>query len=365
MCPILKLKLYALMINVAIWQAAGFGARSFGSSSPSSSSEVTSSEQSLLAFIYRCMGATSNAALGCPCAGNGKRCKNFLSICQNFKCICDPSISNTVNGQCVAIASLTNTDTTPTTITTSTTSVTSTTTTAAFAAGCSNKSDTALSTSAATKCTASTVTEIAYVPLTTPVPAGTTILEILNVHNNYRRSVAAQGMNKLDWSDCAASNAQHWADTCPSDHDRLSDRHIPEFPYCGQNIFWNSGSPATWTAAIKEWYNEVNIFSYCADNTGKDVGHYTQVMWADTTLIGCGMKSGCSTINGLNLPAPVNVFVCNYCTGGNVHTDGVANSEWCPYKTATTPGAATSNQCGASCMKGSACDQGDCLCATT
>ncbi|XP_055350808.1 uncharacterized protein LOC129597346 [Paramacrobiotus metropolitanus] len=318
------------MFGVVFRQAAGFGARPFGNSrSLSSSSGVTSSEQSLLSFISRCMGATSNAALGCPCAGNGKRCKNPLSLCHNFKCICDPSISTTVNGQCVAIIKLTTTDTTTATTTTTTattTTTTSTTTTStpacsAFAtpaaSGCTNQCDTTLSTDAKTKCTATSANDIAYFPLTTPNPAGDTIQEILNVHNNYRRSVAAQGMNKLDWSNCAASNTQYWANTCPSDHDRSSTRQIPGFAYCGQNVYWNSGAPQTWSAAIKAWFDEVRDFALCADNSGKSVGHYTQIMWADTTLIGCGMKSGCPAINinGINLPAPVNVYVCNYCAG--------------------------------------------------
>ncbi|XP_055338449.1 peptidase inhibitor 15-A-like [Paramacrobiotus metropolitanus] len=373
-----------IIISAAIWQSDGFGARPFGSSSSSSNGVVNtaSAEQSLLAFIYSCMGATSNAALGCPCAGNGRRCKDSLSICQNFKCICDSSISTTVGGQCVAIASLTNSETTTSTTTTTTsttttpatttpTTTTTTTTTTTAPAGCPANSDSALPMGFSNTCTGATCTSQTTTPPTPcatgniayPVKASplsnTDILNILNAHNNYRRTVVAKNMQKLAWESCAASNAQTWAASCPTGHDFVTNgvsqanaRKVPDYSGgCGQNIAWGYNS---WTDAVKGWYDEVKDFTYCsANNVFSKVGHYTQLMWADTAKVGCGYYE-CPTditVNGLTLKAPVKTYVCNYCPPGN---GGNLN---CPWQSADS-----STKCSA-CPTGKKCATGDCLCA--
>ena len=86
----------------------------------------------------------------------------------------------------------------------------------------------------------------------------------------------------------------------------------------GQNLYiykQTLKAPANdWTAAVTDWYDEVALFR------NKDVqpfafstatGHYTQVVWADTEELGCGMVyyKGATYYETL--------IVCNYAKGGN------------------------------------------------
>lgn len=38
-----------------------------------------------------------------------------------------------------------------------------------------------------------------------------------------------------------------------------------------------SGTPANWTKAVENWFNEVSAYSYPNGTPGKVTGHYTQV----------------------------------------------------------------------------------------
>ncbi|XP_055346968.1 cysteine-rich secretory protein 2-like [Paramacrobiotus metropolitanus] len=153
------------------------------------------------------------------------------------------------------------------------------------------------------------------------------ITEIVNLHNKYRSSVKSRDMRKLKWNTDAAKSAQRWADTCPDGHNKDTDRQTPGFGKCGQNIAWRQGTAAfSWTNAINQWYNEVKYFRYCRQPTGP-VGHYTQLMWANTSVVGCGVRSGCN-----NLGTNTIVYVCNYCNGGNIMLNNDPNSPYCPWK---------------------------------
>ncbi|XP_055350989.1 cysteine-rich venom protein latisemin-like [Paramacrobiotus metropolitanus] len=161
---------------------------------------------------------------------------------------------------------------------------------------------------------------------TSSYDAGVDANAILNLHNYLRKTVSARNMRTLRWSNDAARVAQRWADTCPSGHDRNSARGIPGFSSCGQNISWRPRGDTSWKKAIMQWYDEVKDFRYCRRPTGV-VGHYTQLMWADTSVVGCAIKTGCNTLG----PNTV-VFVCNYCDAGNIMMSGNPNSQYCPWR---------------------------------
>lgn len=63
-------------------------------------------------------------------------------------------------------------------------------------------------------------------PYANPAATSADKTEILTVHNNYRRTVTATNMPALTWDDCAASNAQAWANSCPNNHD-TNNRQVP------------------------------------------------------------------------------------------------------------------------------------------
>jgi uncharacterized protein YkwD len=127
------------------------------------------------------------------------------------------------------------------------------------------------------------------------------IQQWLDAHNQYR---ALHGVPPVTWSADLATSAQNWADTCPATHSGWG---------YGENILW-----ATYTLTPQEvvtfWYNEESDYDYSNpgyyENPG--TGHFTQVVWKNTTEIGCGFRSGCT-----DSIYPY-VWVCQYNPPGNV-----------------------------------------------
>ncbi|XP_078503496.1 cysteine-rich venom protein TEL1-like [Lissotriton helveticus] len=132
--------------------------------------------------------------------------------------------------------------------------------------------------------------------------------EIVNKHNELRRHVkpTATNMLKMVWNKEAAANAVNWTLKCVFEHSATSERAI-NTSGCGENIF-SSNHPTNWSTAIMAWYKEVDKFTY-GTLTGPwyAVGHYTQIVWANTYQIGCAAGS-CK--EGYYL-------VCQYCPAGN------------------------------------------------
>jgi uncharacterized protein YkwD len=141
-------------------------------------------------------------------------------------------------------------------------------------------------------------------------PAG--LRGITALHNRVRAGV---GVGPLRWSARLANTAQAWADTCT---DRTAPRglldHNPGrsegYPHwLGENVFGSSGV-ATPERAVAWWAAEAEHYDY-ATNTCRGVcGHYTQMVWAKTTDVGCGIAT-----------CPAHTFksaiVCDYAPGGN------------------------------------------------
>ncbi|XP_055349035.1 uncharacterized protein LOC129595924 [Paramacrobiotus metropolitanus] len=151
--------------------------------------------------------------------------------------------------------------------------------------------------------------------------------EIVDIHNKYRRTAGAANMKMLKWSESAAGQAQAWANTCPttlSPHSDEASRVIPGFESCGQNVAWRQGSAFSWPDALEQWWAEKEHFRYCKPPTGR-VRHYTQLMWADTAVVGCAVRTDCNTLGPNTI-----VYVCNYCNAGNIITDE-PNSQYCPW----------------------------------
>ncbi|XP_037376800.1 cysteine-rich secretory protein 3-like [Talpa occidentalis] len=138
--------------------------------------------------------------------------------------------------------------------------------------------------------------------------------EIVDQHNEKRRTVSppASNMLKMDWSSEAAMNAQNWANKCTLSHSVIMDREIST-SHCGENLFMAS-YPAPWSQAIQSWYDEHHDFIYGQGPKSPDevVGHYTQVVWFSSYLVGCGMAY-CPNQKSLKY-----FYVCQYCPSGNL-----------------------------------------------
>jgi pathogenesis-related protein 1 len=73
------------------------------------------------------------------------------------------------------------------------------------------------------------------------------------------------------------------------------------------------------TAAVDAWYDEVSNYNYNTGTSinGNEIGHFTQVVWKDTTAIGCG-STYCSNLGGT-------FYVCDYYPPGNYAGEYTAN----------------------------------------
>jgi uncharacterized protein YkwD len=159
----------------------------------------------------------------------------------------------------------------------------------------------------------------------------TEIDQTLYWHNLYRANVNAANMKTLTWDSKLATVAYNYAQKCKSaggglvDHnpDRTKDYGVNGV-YVGENIYASSGKATTPQAAATSWNNENSSYTFTTNTcaSGAVCGHYTQLVWADTSLIGCA-KSTCSS---LKYP---NTLICNYASGGNI------NGKW-PYVKANT-----------------------------
>eukprot|EP00798_Chlamydomonas_sp_ICE-L_P029532 gene29532-5878_t len=117
-----------------------------------------------------------------------------------------------------------------------------------------------------------------------PDPAPTGGSDALSRHNLYHSRHHAPSMQ---WSSSAESSAQAWANTMARECNMYHGGH----PGMGQNLATNT-HPWTWTGVIDAWYNEVSNYRFTStpytDSQGTGVtGHFTQVVWKASTLLGC------------------------------------------------------------------------------
>lgn len=134
--------------------------------------------------------------------------------------------------------------------------------------------------------------------------------ELLTAHNDVRANATptpSPALPKMRWSDSAATLAQDWAARCVFEHRDPND--------LGENlaVFSQAGVPPT--DVVDLWAAEAADYDYgkndCA--AGAQCGHYTQIVWRDSTGVGCGVAD-CDDVAGFG---PGSLWVCNYDPPGN------------------------------------------------
>lgn len=118
---------------------------------------------------------------------------------------------------------------------------------------------------------------------------------VLDVTNLYRRQHNA---SELSWNESLAEYAKDWSDGCEFEHSGGDP---------GENLA--AGYPNV-TASVEAWGNEreeydfsegefayvINFHTCClpflslryeADNCSSETGHFTQLVWRNTTTVGC------------------------------------------------------------------------------
>ncbi|KAJ0178778.1 hypothetical protein K1T71_005553 [Dendrolimus kikuchii] len=153
---------------------------------------------------------------------------------------------------------------------------------------------------------------------------------IVDAHNRLRQSVAlgqvasqppAANMMEMVWDNELAATAQHWSDECIPAHDRAAQRDVGRFPV-GQNVAatWTTRPPSApadsqpdFQKQINAWFDEVRIYGFKPITGGHGTGHYSQLVWSETSHVGCGYTFYYDPVRGYT-----KLYVCNYGPGGNV-----------------------------------------------
>lgn len=131
--------------------------------------------------------------------------------------------------------------------------------------------------------------------------------EIVERHNYWR--------NKLDipplvWSDKLAAYAKTWAYElkqrgCKMQHRPQKGKWAQKY---GENIYWSKGMQPSPTHVVDSWASERRYFNFETKKWNMKCGHYSQVIWKNTTEVGCA-KVQCGSGE--------EIWVCNYNPAGN------------------------------------------------
>lgn len=116
------------------------------------------------------------------------------------------------------------------------------------------------------------------------LPSDAVAAEFLEAHNAWRDTVEVP---HLAWDGTVAQSALGWAEALAEDG--CAFEHENQQTY-GENLWWSSYEPSP-TEVVDAWGGEVVDYDYDSNTcaAGRMCGHYTQIVWADTEVVGCGM----------------------------------------------------------------------------
>lgn len=126
--------------------------------------------------------------------------------------------------------------------------------------------------------------------------------QFLDTHNIYRANVGAAN---LVWNENLANFAAEWVVINGEKNCKMTHRTRLNY---GENLFWSGSTYFKPYIAVKNWGSEIE--NYNGEVIGKTkgtVGHYTQMVWQNTTDVGCAVFMCENT----------HLVICNYFPAGN------------------------------------------------
>ncbi|KAH9503470.1 Glioma pathoproteinsis- protein 1 [Bulinus truncatus] len=116
-------------------------------------------------------------------------------------------------------------------------------------------------------------------------------MTILNKHNELRAKAASQNMRRMHWDETLGTMAQVHANSCDWKH--FTEQHhitdVGPFKFIGEN-FYSTTDALNIVNGIEYWYNETKYYNYDENMCNNICDHYTQVVWAASYALGCGVK---------------------------------------------------------------------------
>eukprot|EP00755_Sulcionema_specki_P036496 Sspe_Gene.107059::Locus_85130_Transcript_1_1_Confidence_1.000_Length_1024::g.107059::m.107059 len=144
--------------------------------------------------------------------------------------------------------------------------------------------------------------------------------KILEAHNKYREY---HGACPLTWDDEIAKWAKEssgFQTTCSSGSLTHNDqRRMSDGTSLGENLYMSSGKDVhsfPMEKSVKAWYcGEEGCWTYGGNSFNYQAGHFTQVIWKESTRLGC---AACLGSRGVYV-------ICNYAKAGNMQGAFVKN----------------------------------------
>ncbi|CAH8865695.1 unnamed protein product [Trichobilharzia szidati] len=129
------------------------------------------------------------------------------------------------------------------------------------------------------------------------------------MHNDYRKKVMncelknqppAKNLPDLEWDNDLALYAQLLANECAF---RSINGFVSKYQHVGQN----QAMFPTIKEAVNSWFEEYTDYDFDTQNCTSVCGNYIQMVWQNTTKVGCGVKD-CSQ----QLGYPIKSVNCYY-----------------------------------------------------
>jgi hypothetical protein len=189
-------------------------------------------------------------------------------------------------------------------------------------------------------------------PSEIPIPACATqtsdltrqeIQAILLEHNRSRRDadrLVPAGLPPLPavrWDCDAAAVAQRWADQTQGSQGHSSNEWRQQqysdrtglqggAAKIGENLGWSGGSSPSIVrpvvSSVTAWDEERQHYNHNTQACTDVCGHYTQMVWRESTAIGCGVYRGAVRWSGADQTWPYGYFLdCTYHHAGNFNGD--------------------------------------------
>lgn len=135
--------------------------------------------------------------------------------------------------------------------------------------------------------------------------------DMLAAHNAARRQV---GLGPMAWSPGLAADAKRYARRMSRSRLFAHSRQRPGARPQGENLWMGTHDAYSFAEMAGSWVEERQLYDggsisqAMSDGTFEAIGHYTQIIWRNTSMVGCAVVSNPDD----------DYLVCRYLPAGNV-----------------------------------------------